>query len=177
MGPIVIQREQAFFVDFGAGSFLIVPIIVGRKNGVFTRTHRMMNGVVAAATAQAGEDARTFAAGSMVRDSARQLPVNEACPRQERTGESYANKHFGDRLHILSAKLSRAGKGDTILLGRCQPRFRLFGVLQTAHLSIILKYTIAEMLLKGHLVTFSSGGFVVLPFPSPIAERDVSVAA
>lgn len=95
--------------DFCVVSFLIDSIfIIGRKHGVLAGSDRVMDRIIAATAAQAGKNAVTFSLASIVRVRAKGGSRNAAQQRQEQTGENGANKHFGDRLHIFPANLSRA---------------------------------------------------------------------
>lgn len=153
MGQILRKSGQAIMADFGAVSFLIDRVVIGRKHGVLAGAGRVMDRIISAAAAQASKDAVTFSKAPIVLLGARKRPLNAAHPGQEQAGESGANKHFGDRLHINSAMLSRAK--EPIALGKEDVNSDF--VCLCFRLSVILKYTSAEMLHKGRLVTFSSG--------------------
>jgi hypothetical protein len=137
MRRILTKTGQAIVTDFGAVFFLIERIIIiGRKHGVFAGADGAMNRIVSAAAAQTSKDAVTFPAGSIVSVGARERPLNAAHPGQKQAGENDANRHFGDRLHIL-VRHAPKGREEAIALDKedvnrdfvC-PRFRLHVILK-----------------------------------------------
>ena len=66
--------------DFGAVSFLIDRVVIGRKHGILARADRVMDRIIAAAAAQASKDAVTFSKAPIVRLGARERPLNAARP-------------------------------------------------------------------------------------------------
>jgi hypothetical protein len=80
MDRIMTKRGQTVVTDFGAMSFLIDGVVIGRKHGVLAGANRVMDRIVSAAAAQSSKNAVTFSQAPIVRMRARKRPLNAAHP-------------------------------------------------------------------------------------------------